>query len=106
MGVEGYDVEDVDVLARGLNAVGDALEFGAVFGLDAGHDLVVCDGAKVGPWLARFVRVFELDGLEVVGDLGGEEIAVLEADFAGRALEMDVGPAIFLEGVGVFQARV
>ncbi len=106
VGVEGDDVEDVDVLACGLHAVGYALEFGAILGFDAGHDLVVCDGAKVGPGLARFVRVFELDGLEVVGDLGGEEVAVLEADFAGRALEMDVGPAVFLEGVGVFQARV
>src|SRR5271170_231882 len=102
VGVEGDDVEDVYVLACGLDAISDALEFGAVLGLDVGHDLVVGDGAEVGPGLARFVGVLELDGLEVVGDLGGEEIAVLEADFAGSAFEMDVGPAIFLEGVGVF----
>ena len=106
VGVEGDDVEDVDILARGLNTVGDALEFGAILGVDAGHDLVVGDGAEVRPGVARFVRVLELDGLQVVGDLGGEEISVLEADFARRALEMDVRPTIFLEGVGVFQARV
>ena len=106
MGVEGDDVEDVDILAGRLNAVSDALEFGKVLGFDAGHDLVVGDRAEVGPGLARFVGILELDCLQVVGDLGGEEITVLEADFAGRAFEMDVGPTVFLEGVGVFEAGI
>jgi hypothetical protein len=106
MGVEGDDVEDINILASGLNAVGDALEFGTVLGVDTGHDLVVGDGAEVRPRFACFVGVFELDGLEVVGDLGGEEVAVLEAYFAWRAFEMDVGPAVFLEGVGVFEAGI
>jgi len=104
--VEGDDVEDVDVLASRLDAVGNALELGHVLGVDVGHDLVVGDGAEVGPILAGFVGVLELDGLEIVGDLGGEEIAVLEADFAGGSFEMDVSPAVFLEGVGVFEARI
>jgi hypothetical protein len=43
------------------------------------------------------VRIEELDCLECVGNLGGEQVAVLEADLGGRAFEVNVSPTTLLK---------
>ena len=55
---------------------------------------------------AGVVLGFELVDAVVIFDLGGEQVAVLEADLFGCAFEVDVGPAVFMEGVGIFETGI
>jgi len=52
------------------------------------------------------VRVDQLDRLEGVGDLGREEITVLEPDAPGRSFEVDVDPAPAFQAVRASETRV
>ena len=45
--------------------------------------------------------------MKVSLDFGGQQVAVLEADFGGRAFQVHLNPAIALGGAGGFlQARI
>ena len=86
-----------------VESVGDALKFLLILGIDMRPENFARGLAEERPVTLGATSVFELDGVEGVGNFGCEEISVLVADFGGRTLEMDVDPLVAFEAVGLLE---
>ena len=106
-GVERDDIPHVQLHAVGHRAIGDALEFGAVLGLDMRPEHVLGFLAEELPVLLFVVGHLDGDGLQGIVDLGSQQVAVLISDVGGAALQVYRDPAV-LRGAagGVFQAGI
>ena len=106
-GVERHHVPYVQLHAVGYCAVGDALQFGAVFGLHVRPQHALRLLAEELPVLLLVVGHFERDRFECIADLGGQQVAVLISDVGRAALQVHPDPAVLL-GVarGVFQPGI
>ena len=71
-----------------LHAVGNALKFLLIFGVDVRPEHLARGLAKELPVALGLVRVEKLDRLKRVGNLGREQIAMLKSDVGGRTFEM------------------
>jgi hypothetical protein len=97
--VQGHDVPDVELDAFGLNAPGNAFELLLVLGVDVRPEHCAAGLAEELPVPVGSVSVFELDDADRVGDFGGQQAAMLEADLRGSAFQMHKGPAASLKAV-------
>ena len=91
--VHGDNVPEIHFYAARRDAIRDALQFVAIFLIDARPHNVFGGVTEKIPVLAIVVREFELVDVFEVGDFRGEKIAVLVADLRGRALHVDEGPS-------------
>ncbi len=89
-----------------LHAVGNALQFLLVLGVNVRPEHLACGLAEELPIALRLVRVEKLDRFERIGNFGGQQIPMLEPDVRGRTFQMNVGPAGLLEAIGFLQARI
>src|SRR5581483_5124182 len=111
-GVESDNVPEIDVGSVGFGAIGDALQFFAIFLVDVRPYHVLRRIAEERPVLLVIVLRFKLKDGKHVLDFLREQIAVLVADLVGRALKVDEGPAVLsrraeaaLEFVGLRRSR-
>ena len=82
-------------------------QFLAVLRLDVRPEDLLRGLAEEGPVLLLVVRQLGGDLFVVVLNLGGQQVAVLEADLGGRAFQVDLDPAVALGRAGGFlQPRV
>ena len=105
-GVQRDNVVNIHGHTARLRALGDAVQFVLVFGIDVRPQHIVRGFAEEIPIALGIVRVFELHGRERILDLGREQIAVLVADVIRRAGEMHVGPAAAFKSVRADEARI
>ena len=105
-GVERHKIIDVHGDAARPEALDDPLEFLLVFGVDPRPEHLAGGLAEELPIALRVVRVDQLDRLKRVGDLGREQIAVLEPDASGRSFEVDVNPPAAFKAVRASETRV
>ena len=105
VGVECDQVPSVGLDALALQAGDDAVELAAILGVDAGPEHLLGRLAVEGP--IAIARLFEvrLDHAQKVGNLAGEQRAVLKTNLLGRALEVHVDPAVSLEPLASREAR-
>ena len=95
------------LLPRAFDSFRDAVQLGAVFLLHARPENVARRVAVKSPLPLFVVRELSGNHLDRVFDFGGQQIPVLEADFGGRALQMNLDPAIALRGArSLRQARI
>jgi len=78
---------------RAADAVGNSLQFIAIFLVNVRPHYVLCGFAKKVPVLATVVSEFEFQNIFEVGDFRGKQIAVLVTNLRGSALHMDKRPA-------------
>ncbi len=92
-GVHGDNVPEIHSYAARGYAVGNPLQFVAIFLRNfRPHDIFGCVAEKI-PVFAVVVREFELVDVLEVGDFYREKVTVLVANFGRRALYVDERPS-------------
>ncbi len=89
-----------------IQAVGDALEFLLILGVDLGPEHFAAGAAEEFPAAGGVVGHFQTHYAIEIGDFGSHQVAVLDADIVRGAFEVDVGPAAPLEAVAASEGYV
>ena len=104
--IEGHNVPQIERRALCLEPSGDALQLFLVFGIDMRPEHRLASLAKEAPRALVLMRRGHAVDVDVVFNLAGKKIAVLEADLLGRSFQVDIGPAALIELVATLETRI
>ncbi len=104
--IDAMQVSPMQVHPMRLHAVSNALQFLLILGVDVRPQHLARRLPKKLPIALRLVGIEKFDRFQGIGNLGSEQIAMLESNIGGRTFQMNIGPTTLLEAVSLLQARI